>query len=102
MLSEKEVLLDLDHVLVVLLVVAFHVLQDAHFNHRLLVETLLVPDDLQSYQLLFFVIERLYNLSKRTLPQPAHNLVTVHYVIVQAVPIVPPIVVVSCVTHASF
>jgi len=53
------------------------VLQDLHFDQSLMMESLLVPNDLDSDALAGFVVAALQHLTEGSLTQETHDFVTI-------------------------
>lgn len=73
------------------------ILQDLDFNQRLVMEPLLISDYLDRNTLPGLMVSTLPNLTKRTLPKQAHDLVSIRQVIPLDHEIVPSLVIVPMV-----
>ena len=66
MLSEHAIVFDSNDVIGVIRVIFFQVEQDFEFYASLMLEFLLVPDDLQSYDFFCFVVNAFQSLTERS------------------------------------
>lgn len=100
MLPEDDVVLDPDDVVRVVGVVRSQVLQQFELDARLVLESLLVPDQLYGHYLLRLVVEALQRLPEAALPQelehlePEADLVMQHHNVVASFVVVAVVVLV--------
>lgn len=91
MISEVEILEHVDDVVTAIFILLSDVIQNAHFNQRLMVESFLVSDQFDGYVFVGHVVQGAYHLSETALSNHLQDLVTISYVIVQDLDKISPV-----------
>lgn len=83
MIPEIEILLHVDHVVAAVLILLPDVIQDPHFNQRLVMKAFFISDDLDGHMLVGHVIQGAYHLPKAAFSNHFKDFIAIAYVVVQ-------------------
>lgn len=93
MISERKIVGHLDDVVFLLRIPFAKVIQHLDFDYSLLVETVLVPDDLDGHSFASHVITTLQNLAEAAFAQNVHNFEAEHDVVTKNNVVVAPFII---------